>query len=366
MSISIRVIQGKQEFSSLRNVWEELEDSLQHGNLSSSYQWLFSWWSVFEKVENNEIGYNKSLLILEFSEEGKITGILPLVRLIRKYFGFKISFLELLGQQWGATYLDFISRKLSFDEREGVFNFIFDNFSFDILMFKYIPQNSPFFKPEELILYSACPFINLSDFKSFEEFKNQTYSKNLKQNIRTALNRLEKKGEVLFKSIDEINHLNFEQIEKISKSKLEDKKGWVYGDKNKSEFLRRIYKALPSNVSIIKLNEISVAYRTNVFFNNIKFCLDASYDRTYGKYELGSFSMDLNIRDSFNKNVLMESMGPGTDAYKFRFTNKVKFIYFYLKPGNNFFSALIYWPVKILAGKKAKNLLKQLSTINKV
>jgi hypothetical protein len=110
----------------------------------------------------------------------------------------------------------------------------------------------------------------------------------------------------------------------------------------------------------VKLNDKNVAYRTNVFFNNNKFCLDASYDRNFREYDLGSISVDANLKDSFSKNISTHCLGPGLDQYKRKFTKSKTNLFIYLKKGNTFLSILIINPIKKIALKKEK-VAKQLT-----
>ena len=292
-----------------------------------------------------------------------MTAIAPFVKLFRKIGGIKISFLEFLGQQWGAVYLDIIAKELSSDEKDCIFQWLYKNTQYSVLFLKYIPQHTTFFKKGELYTYSACPQVNLHEYFSFEDYKNKFYSKNLKQNLRTAANRIEKNKDILKKTIEEINKNTLIDIVKISKSKLNDNKGWVYGDKNKLDFFTRIYQTMPSNVSFLKINGENSAYRTNIIFNHHKFCLDASYDRNYNKYELGAFSVELNLNDSFERKLHTECMGPGIDIYKFKFTKDLTCLYFFLKKGNRLFSRLLIVFLNILVKRKGKEFIKELSAI---
>lgn len=361
MDLSIKIIQTNNAFLQIREDWQVLEQNIQHTNLTSCYDWLFTWWSVFEKVDNNEIGFNKKLFIICLYRDNALIAIAPFVKVIRKIAGIKISFLEFLGQQWSAIYLDFIAKDLLLIERNFIFQCLYKNLKFNVLFLKYIPQNTSFFSLHELNIYYACPHININNFSSFEDYKNKFYSRNLKQNIRTASNRIENNKDILKKSIETINDDNFKDIVAISKSKLLDDKNWLYGDKNKMNFYKTIYSKISSNVSLLKINDKNVAYRTNMIFNNYKFCIDASYDRAYKKYELGSLSVDLNINDSFEKKLTVECMGPGIDLYKFKFTKELTYIYIYLKRGNSFLSNFFYIILKILVKRKGKLFEKDLS-----
>ena len=62
--IKIKNIETSSGFISLEKEWRILEKSLNHSNLTSSYDWLNTWWSVFKNVNNSLIGFNKKLIII--------------------------------------------------------------------------------------------------------------------------------------------------------------------------------------------------------------------------------------------------------------------------------------------------------------
>ena len=128
-----------------------------------------------------------------------------------------------------------------------------------------------------------------------------------------------------------------------------------------SQFYSLICDKMESNIIFIKIDDKNVAYRINVLFNKVKFCLDASYDRSYRKYELGSMSVDLNIKDSFNKSLDIHCLGPGIDAYKIKFTKELNYMYMYAKKGNKKLSFFLFPFIKWWISKKSRKFRKLLN-----
>lgn len=359
-NIKIKLFQTSKEFSSLELEWKEFEKSLNHQNLTSSFDWLYTWWNIFININNNTIGYDKKLLIICLYYNNKLISIAPFVKVYRRKFGIKISFIEFLGQQWSGIYSDIISDKKHTEKNLEIFNWLYKNVKFDIFFLKYIPEYSTNFK-DDLFLYSFCPEVEIRGYSNYDEYTSNKYSKSLKQNIRTAFNKAKKSGIEIQTSVEELDKENFNETIQISKFKLLDGKNFLYKDKAKLQFMEEITRKMTSNVVFVKLNGKNVAYRTNVFFNNNKFCLDASYDRNFRKFELGSISVDANLKDSFIKNISIHSFGPGLDSYKRKFTKRNLNIYMYLKKGNTLKSYLLIKPMKKLTIRKeneAKHLLK--------
>jgi len=357
----IKLIQTEEEFNLLENEWKEFEETLNHSNLTSSFVWLNTWWNIFQNINNNKIGYDKKLIIICLYENDKLISIAPFLKVYRKKFGLRISFIEFLGQQWAGTYLDIITDNNYSDSKDIIFSWLYKNIKFDIILLKYIPEYSKNFNDYFFILYSACPEIQISEYSNLDEYIKNKYSKNLKQNLRTAHNKAKKSGNKIQTSVESLDQKNFDETIQISEFKLLDGKNFLYDDKAKRKFMEEITKKMPSNVIFVKLNGKNVAYRTNVFFNNNKFCLDASYDRNFRKFELGSISVDANLKDSFSNKIKIHCFGPGIDSYKRKFTKKNINIYIYLKKGNTLMSNLLFKPIKKLAFKKefeVKQLLK--------
>tara|TARA_R100001369_G_scaffold31211_4_gene55365 strand:+ start:48284 stop:49372 length:1089 start_codon:yes stop_codon:yes gene_type:complete len=360
-NIKIKVIQTSSEFNLLEEEWKALESSLNHSNITSSFDWLNTWWKIFKDVNNNKIGYDKKLIVICLYDNDLLISVAPFLKVYRKKFGIKISFIEFLGQQWAGNYIDIISHKKHAANNEAVFCWLYKNIKFDIILLKYIPEFSAHFNNDDLYLYSACPEIKISAYNSHEEFIKNEYSKGLKQNLRTAYNRAKKTGIEIQTSVEVIDQKNFKEIINISAFKLADGKWSLYEDRNKSLFMEQITNRMASNVVLVRLNNKNVAYRTNIFFNQNKFCIDASYDRNFRKFELGSISVDANIKDSYSKQILTHCLGPGLDVYKKKFTKKTIKIFIYLRKGNTLMSLLLFNPIKVITlrkEKEAKQLIK--------
>ena len=352
--VKIKLIKTISEFNSLECEWKEFERTINHSNLTSSFDWLITWWNVFKDVNNSRIGFNKQLLIVCLYEVDKLVAIAPFLKVYRKKYGLEVSFIEFLGQQWAGNYLDIISVENETNYKDKIFIWLYDNVKFDLLLLKYIPEYSLTFNSNELSLYSACPTIQINEYLDHDNFIKNKYSKNLKQNLRTAFNKAKKSDKAINTSVEDVDENNFKDIIKISAFKLSDRKHSIYNDEHKLLFMKKITKSLISNVVFVKVNNKNVAYRTNVFFNNNKFCIDASYDRKFRKFELGSISVDANLKDSFLKKISAHCFGPGIDFYKKKFTkNNVK-IFIYLKKGNTLMSLLLIKPLKILTLRKEK------------
>ena len=70
--IKITKIQTIEEFDSFKDKWKEFEKAIGHPNLTSSFDWLNTWWHTFKDIDNEIIGYDKKLLIICLYEKDKL------------------------------------------------------------------------------------------------------------------------------------------------------------------------------------------------------------------------------------------------------------------------------------------------------
>ena len=143
-------------------------------------------------------------------------------------------------------------------------------------------------------------------------------------------------------------------------SKLSDNKQCIYLDSEKAEFLYQICTKLENDIISIKINGVDAAYRLNFYWMNSKFCIDASYNRDYKNFELGSLSVQESIKDSFSKDINFHCEGTGIDFYKMKFTKKIIKIYQFIKPGNSMIGKFIYLRMSFLCKKREKKFLKEI------
>jgi CelD/BcsL family acetyltransferase involved in cellulose biosynthesis len=352
MAIIFKLIESDSDFNNLKSDWENLERESFSCHPSMSFIWCNLWWRFFKHVENNTIGYNKQVEIICGYEGDKLVFILPLIRLQRRIGPLKITFLEFLGQQWGS--IDCAILRLYDFDISGLKVFLKENLAYQILYLRQIPLCESAFMSANLVEYSGSPYIDPKDFKNKEEFINQNYSKSLKQNLRTAVNRIRKDNLHLEFESCKVDDNSFEEIIRLSKMKEADKKQSLYLDKNKSLFYREIFLNMNSDVIFIKLSSHNVAYRVNILYKNQKTCIDASYDRLYRKYDPGIMSVDYNFTNTFDLGCEKDNLGPGLDDYKLKFTDKIQYLGYLLLPGKIFGSAIMTSLFKHRLGNKQK------------
>jgi hypothetical protein len=331
---------------------------------SCDREWLIEWYNLFLEKNNNVVGFAKQLYLITSYKDGEIVSLLPLISVQRKYLGFiSIRFLEYLGQQWSSFGNDLIQMEdLGADFLLDLRRWLKANIPYHFLFFKYMPKDSIFRKKFRFYTHGGIPIIDISKYEDYISYRKNQYSRNLRDNIRKAINRAKRDGIQFEESIEEINEFNFQEIKRISATKLIDGKGFVYEDKEKEKFYRFVYRNFESNVVFIKFNGTAVSYRTNIFINGNKYGVDAAYNREYRKYNLGIWTVDASIKDSFSRGIKLQSMGPGFDSYKFKFANSVDNYFMCVDWKFRIKSILIMPYFSFLLRKKNNSVIRELQS----
>jgi len=365
----IKAITNEKEFNSVKKEWIDFEKKVDNKNITSSYLWQRTWWKHFSHIDNSQYGYDKKLFILFlYNEKKELRAIVPFCIVKRKFKKiFHYTVVEFIAQQWGATYLDIISNKLS----EWEYNFIFDwlkkNRKYDLIHLRYIPGFTSNFdlKSENAAVLSGCPEI---EGESYSNVRKKYYSKNLKHKLNRIHNKIDRENTNINNIIiNGENILNYiDNISLVSKSKKFSDKNSIYLDPKKESFIKDLIFnfSVKSNCILLFYNKKLCAYNLGYYYNKKYFAIDASYNRKIielENYSIGNITYDNLVRDTFSKGINEFCFGTGIDSYKLRFTKKVCKIHNVLYKGNTIKSGLIY-KNKLSVNKHIENnFLKELN-----
>ncbi|PXX97927.1 hypothetical protein DF185_16445 [Marinifilum breve] len=348
---------------------EELEKLEYNANCPSCrFEWIYSWYQVFEKVENNIVGFKKKPVIILVYKENRLTAIVPLLKLVRTYFKFiRISFLEFFGQQWSSLGNDI----LIVDEVDQLFyrelrGWIRKNISYDFIFLKYIPKQSELMKCFRLFHYSVAPCIQLNRYEGYPDFTKKVYSKKFREELKRTTRKLSRENLEFTIEVKEISKENLQLIKHISKSKEIDGKSFLYGNSEKEAFHLSIYKRFPSQILLLKLNDELVAYSTSIDWQGKRLGIDSSFNRRYRKYGIGIRCVDSFIKNAFDDKMKKLSLGMGHDSYKFRFCDDMDqfFMCFDYKISLKSLLALPYFKYRLIkADKEVQSKIQKISAI---
>jgi hypothetical protein len=246
-------------------------------------------------------------------------------------------FIEFLGQQWGGTLMDFISREPTPDVRHAVAAWLREHERFDVLHLSYIPESTPFFDigDPRMTLLSACPIFYRKDYADFEAYKKAVYTKNFRNCVRKNYNRLEARRLKYECRIGPVRDGDLAEMARLSMSKLGDGKHSHWLDPDKARFYSRLVATLPAQALFIRVNDENVVYLLNFFFANGLFACDTSYNRQYRDLSLGRLSFVESIKHFFAEtNLDFHCAGTGLGFHKRGHYPGVVRIYSYTEPGN--------------------------------
>ena len=140
------------------------------------------------------------MFICHFNDDGKIDMIAPLVvqsRSVNLRFYSMTSGICILGEKSYSDYLNFIYDGWSDEAADEIFGFIHDNYGELELRFNNVPESSSLAKyisaRFELLNRDGETAVFVKNPADADEYY-KSLSKNTRQNIRTAYNRLAKSG----------------------------------------------------------------------------------------------------------------------------------------------------------------------------
>lgn len=347
--IHIKVITTDSEFDKVQDEWISFEKKINNQNITSSYIWQRTWWNHFKDYEKRNFGYDKKLCILFlYSKKNILRAIVPFCEVVRKIKGLKYRVIEFLAQQWGATYLDITTDKLSEEEYNFIFSWLKKNRKFDLIELKYIPEFTPNFdlNKSNATVLSACPEI-ISD--SYDSVRNNCYGKNLRKTLRRIRNKIGSENIDLTTSYLSSGEIltRFEEIKEVSFSKKLNSKHSIYCNTRIEGFVRSLVDSFSENAMcfFIDYNGKAVAYKLGFRYNGKYYALDTAYSRSEREVRnlcLGELNYDYLIQCIFDRGVKNLCLGTGVDPHKFKFTKQITRIYTFLKRGNTLKALPLY------------------------
>lgn len=328
--------------------------------LNTSYIWVKTWWETFREQES--MGRDKNLHIIRVLRDDIPCAMFSLItynKNIPQAMGMvSLTILGICGDSWGATF-EGILGKLNVDETRELMSFVRSTISYDQLQFSHIPVDSPLMQViSHRILLSACPMTLLGEYRDYDHFVKDCYSKKLRQNIRTGNNHATKNGHRLTSRVVPLSEVNFADIKRLSVSKLASGKHSIYLEDDKEKFVKRLLKVHAGNVVMVECDGKPAAYRLNFFVGKKKYCFDASYDRSYDRYEIGIQSLAASIHESFENVRSLHCEGAGIDSYKLKFLKRAAPIYILTEAGNSLKGRLMF-PFKLSRLKKLETVFKK-------
>jgi len=367
----IKAITTEEEFDKIKDEWLVLEEKVNNKSLTISYHFQRIWWKHFSKVNNKEFGFDKKLcILLLYNNKDNLRAIAPFCEVKRKAMKiFSYNSIEFIGQQFGADYLDLLSKDLTSEEKNYIFNWLRENRKYDLITLQYISNYTKNFdlKSNNVTILSVCPEIN---GENYFNIRKEYYSKNLKHKLNRIRNKMKRESKIIkVKIVKGENILQyFSNIEEISGSKKLSAKKNIYDEIWKRKYVLNILEELSpySKCIFLLYNNKICAYNWGLRYNNKYYAMDASYSREIKElenYSLGNIIYDEVIKYTLSNGITNFCFGTGSESYKFRFTKNIIKVFNYFEVGNTLKARYVYKRKLQLSKKEESRFLEEIKEI---
>ena len=331
---TIRIVTESKEFEGLKEAWDSL---LQQCNDDSpmylTHEWVWTWWKHF--------GEGKNLNILLIEREGKVIGIIPLMKVDYKIGFIKFRFLETIcstncnhcGLILAESKEEAITAFLAYLERELVGRRL-------ILRLTWVPEDSNFI---DLLRTHSCiaskrmaiheklmtlaPYVSLP--ATWDEYFS-SLSQNRRWKLRRALRALENGHTVEFKelTIDALEQ-GLDEFFDLHKARWESvgiRSG--FSEPERKTFYREIASQFAMkhwlHFSSLSVDGETVSSIYGFVYNQKLYGATAARDIHYSKYDIGHLHYMYLLQDAIKKQLRECDFLKGDEPYKFHWAKSAR------------------------------------------
>lgn len=338
----IRQISSTNEFAKLEEKWNNLLSQSPANNYFISWDWLWNWWQVFAKKEDE-------LVILLIEKEDQIIGIAPFY--IRKVFIggiYPVRRMMFLGTQEDgdgdvcSDYMDVIYKD---GEEEGVIRCIFNtvvekNICDEIYLSKMDASSKTFAIFQEAAKKNRFLNIISNEFISpyiklpaaWEDYLNSLTS-SMRYKIRKELRKLQGQHAIVFKKAENQGDLKegFEGLIRLHQKRWESRgMAGAFSNNKFTMFHNRIMPEMMKKgqlqlISLLADNKhVGVIY--NIMYNNKVYFYQSGIDIHDGKSAFGYVLHSYCIEGAIKKGIDEYDFLPkgSMDDYKDRFSTEFR------------------------------------------
>ena len=312
-------------FQAIRAEWEEFTARYFPEQYARTHGWLSAWWKTYH------CGQAVLVYVQRDVSDGRIVAVAPLFICRENFGGFPVRSVVSLGRGIGSD--DFLVSGDSSCFVENVIKALLVNSRWDIAIFRRIG----IITSVETITDAAEKFhctvesIANDDYlidlpESFDVYF-KGLSKNFRQNLRTASNRMHKAGTVSTKILNPLR----DNLHVIDVGMEIAKTSWQYKE-GKSHFnatgagsfyhnLASEYLAEGLEFNVLYLNEIPVSYLLGYHRWEKYYVIDIAYHGDYRFYSAGNILYLKVIERLIGKNAVKQIDLEGAGEYKDDFAN---------------------------------------------
>ncbi|MFC1645691.1 GNAT family N-acetyltransferase [Candidatus Omnitrophota bacterium] len=302
----LELIQNEGKFYSMRDDWNRLLEKSGVDNPYLTHEWLSSWWKAYKD--------EKELIIVNFRDQGRIIGAIPLFLSKEMIFGVPIKVINFFADHWGS--MDLILTEKKAECVAEFFSWFHSSKIADVLILSRIPEVS-----ENASIIEQAVMNRKLNYKK-TRLKNTVillqgswddYLKQLTKKFRYEIKNKQKKllglGNVKYERITEV-----EDADKILPAlRAVGVKSWKYKDKkgiavsNQGwQFYRNIIsewgRAKKLDISILKQNDRPIAFAVRVKHKETCYALETAYDQDYYVYSPGLVVNSVLLERLFEEN----------------------------------------------------------------
>ena len=347
-------ISTTEEFEKLKNIWGELLAQNHVQSAFMAWEWLFSWWKIYNET--------CQLWIVTTWKGEELLGILPLGLYNEKKRSIHFRTLRPLG----CPQID-VSGVLVKDQNEDVLEslcqYLVDRHTdWDILELKYYRQDDPalvFFKSS--LRQKGLSFrektnnhFHISLEGSWAEYRPKL-SRKFRKNLRRAARHAHESGEVAFEHFSGAN-ITWQVFEKIIKVNQYTHYPLLFNSSREQAFHKELTKHTHTKeiltVFLLSIDKIPLAYEYGFIYKDRYESWRAGYDtRSDPIMSLGKLLSQMAIEQAFDLNYKEIDFLRGDEAYKEEwkpFTRKYSKVQFIRK--TNFVACFVFiWLPRIKA-----------------
>ena len=329
--LNIIEVTNNKDFFNLRDEWNELVLNSESNNIFLAWEWLFNWWTSFNK--------EKKLKILLLRENDELIGIAPLFLCKSKRKNtYQIRFMG--STDVGSDYLDFISKKGSENE---VINEIFKYLNLNKDNWQIINLTDIPSKSESIGLmkkhydsnyytliqkYTTCPYLPLPE--SHEIFLS-SLSSNMRYNIKRKRRKFEQelKGQfIVVREKNEIHEL-YEEMVRLNLNRMKIKKiDSPFNKKSFYQFHKNIISYFVANdwlrLCFLKIKGYYIASLYIFKYGGRYYYYQSGFDPDWEKLSPGFLLFSYCIENAISEGIKEFDFLQGEEEYKYLWTNKTR------------------------------------------
>lgn len=324
--MDIRVINTFKDLLKLESSWKNIFNKIDSTNIFTSWEWSSLWIKHFCK--------DNDLLILVIEENEVVVGVAPLMVVRGNIFSFYKPIVCFIGGAL-ADYSDFLVLQDNRKVVRIILDFLVKEIKWGMIVFDRIPQSSPNlmylkeFLPElsyssQVNVRSVSPCIRIEN--GWEGYYKKI-SKGLKQDIRTANNKLKLVGELTYEVYDErASKMLLDAFFQMHKKRQSSKVGKsIYECESNRKFFNELASVFNDlgwmDFSILKAGGRVISSVFAFKYKKVFFYWIPVFDPEFLKYSPAKVHIQMLIKKCFDMDFKEFDLMRGDEDYKFKWAD---------------------------------------------